>query len=89
MFSATIQTEALQHLLDGEIVMMNHMAPGCSGQDDTTAFVDVQIHQVPVDGTHWMFLNGEKHLVRVTSEASDDDECPCCTWCSVFFKIVG
>jgi len=88
MFNAIIQHEALFFLLAGETVTMSYMAPGCSGQDDSTAFVDVRV-QVPADGTHWMILNGEKHLVRVTSDSSDPDECPCCAWCLVAFKIVG
>jgi hypothetical protein len=88
MFNATIQSEALQDLLNGETVVVSYMAPGCSGQDDTTVFVDVRV-QAPADGTHWMVLNGEKYLVRIASEASDSNECPCCAWHVVSFKVVG
>lgn len=88
MFNATIQSEVLQELLNGETVVVEYMAPGCSGLDDTSAFVGGWV-RVPADGTCWMILNGEMYLVQITSEASDSDECPCCAWHVVSFKVVG
>lgn len=86
MFTATIQDAAFQALLAG----INTQVLYRDDMNDNSQFVEeVLSHTIPVDGTHWMILNGQKLLVQVSSNASDPDECPCCWWDETHFKLVS
>lgn len=87
MFSGTIQDfEVFQALLSGETVVVceNDEPSGISN----SVFVSGDSWGIPEDGLHWMFLNGEKFLVCVEGENSDPEDCPCCAWGWVSFRIL-
>ena len=86
MFNAILQDTALQALLAGDSTNVLYQ----DDMNDESQFIgEVLNATIPTDGTHWMILNGEKLLVQVSSDASGPDECPCCWWASVTFKLVG
>lgn len=88
MFSAKLQVDAFQELMSGQVTEVFYSPPGDSCQDERVGF-ETRVLRLPMEGTQWMILNNQKMLIQVSWDESDPDECPCCAWYAVWFKLVG
>lgn len=91
MFSANLQDDVFQNLLCGFDMLVWQRDEAISTEE--TTFLEDHgpgaTHRLPDDGTHFMILNGEKMLVKVSTDSSEPDGCPCCAWDLVYFKLVA